>query len=130
MKPRNTPGSEKAMIVEDEKDLSYLLSIVLKQSNISPACVHSIKEARESIQKLQPSIIFLDNHLPDGLGADFIAHAKAMHPATKVIMMTAHDSPRDVKEAFTKGADYFITKPFDVSTIKSTIDLFMHGQTG
>lgn len=130
MKLIKASESKNAMIVEDEKDLSYLLSIVLRQSNIPSACVYTIKEARENIKKLQPSIIFLDNHLPDGSGADFIAQAKAIYPATKVIMITAHDSPREMNDAFKKGADHFITKPFNTSAIKSTIDLFIHSQTG
>ena len=118
------------MIIEDEEDLSFLLSIVLKQINVSPSCVHTIKDARENIKKLKPSIIFLDNHLPDGKGADFIAQAKELSPQTKIIMMTAYDSPKEINEAFSKGADYFITKPFNTSAIKTTIDAFIHRPTG
>jgi DNA-binding response OmpR family regulator len=33
-------------------------------------------------------------------------------------MITAHDSPAEIDEAFHWGADYFITKPFNSATIK------------
>ena len=130
MKQQKIAGYENAMIIEDEEDLSLLLSIVLKQINVSASCVHTIKEARENIKKLKPSIIFLDNHLPDGNGSDFIAQAKALSPQTKIVMMTAYDSPREVNEAFTRGADYFITKPFNTSAIKTTISSLSHRPTG
>ena len=124
MLQENTPISEKAMIIEDEKDLCYLLTNVLKSNNVPSACVNSIKEAGESIKKIKPSIIFLDNHLPDGSGSDFIPQAKAINPGAKIIMITAHDSPAEIDEALHRGADYFITKPFNSATIKATIDFF------
>ena len=45
-------------------------------------------------------------------------------------MITAHDSPAEIDEAFHRGADYFISKPFNSSTIKTTIDFFIHKQAG
>jgi two-component system response regulator (stage 0 sporulation protein F) len=130
VKQQKIAGYENAMIIEDEEDLSFLLSIVLKQINVTASCVHTIKEARENIKKLKPSIIFLDNHLPDGKGSDFIAQAKALYPQTKIVMMTAYDSTKEVNEAFTRGADYFITKPFNTAAIKTTINSFIHRPTG
>ncbi|MEO8763229.1 MAG: response regulator [Ginsengibacter sp.] len=113
-----------AMIVEDERDLCHLLGVVLKKNDVPSTCVYSIREARDSIKRIKPSIIFLDNHLPDGAGADFIEQAKAIYPGTKIIMITAHDSPSDISEAFDRGADFFISKPFNSSTIKTTLDFF------
>lgn len=118
------------MIIEDERDLCYLLAMVLKQNNISSACVYSIKEARENIKKIEPSIIFLDNHLPDGIGSDFISQAKEIYPGAKVIMITAHDSPAEIDQAFHKGADYFISKPFNSSAIKTTLDFLSTKKPG
>ena len=130
MQQDNTTISENAMIIEDERDLSYLLAILLKKNNVPSACVYSIKEARETIKNIKPSIIFLDSHLPDGLGSDFISQVKAINPSAKIIMITAHDSPAEIDEAFHRGADYFISKPFNSSTIKTTIDFFIQRQTG
>ena len=121
---------ESAMIIEDEKDLCYLLTNVLKKNNVPSACVYSIKEARETIRNIKPSIIFIDNHLPDGIGSDFISQAKAIYPTAKVIMITAHDSPAEIDEAFHRGADYFISKPFNSTTIKTTLDFFLMNKAG
>jgi two-component system OmpR family response regulator len=115
--------AEKAMIIEDEKDLCYLLSLVLKQINMQSHCVYSISEAKQSIKKLMPSIVFLDNHLPDGYGSDFIATVKDINPAAKIIMITAFDGQEDMDIALRRGADYFICKPFDTEKIEATISL-------
>ena len=118
------------MIIEDEKDLSYLLSVVLLKNNMPSARVYSIREARETIEKINPTIIFLDNHLPDGSGSDFIRQAKATYPSVKIIMITAHDSPAEIHEAFNKGADYFISKPFNSSVIRTTLDFVAPDKQG
>ena len=121
---------EYAMIVEDEIDLSYLLNVLLKKNNVLSTCVHSIKQAHETIKNLKPAIIFLDNHLPDGNGSDFISSAKALYPDVKIVMITAHDSPVEINEAFMKGADYFISKPFNSHTIKTTLEFVIPSKQG
>ena len=119
-----------AMIIEDERDLCYLLAIVLRQNNVTSSCAHSIGEARKTIKKINPSIIFLDNHLPDGSGSDFIGQAKKLNPKAKIVMITAHDSAAEIDAAFSKGADYFISKPFNSSAIKTTIDFLSSRRKG
>ena len=123
MKERKIPAPGKVMIIEDEKDLCYLLEIVIKQNNLRYACAYSLKEAKQTIRKIKPSIVFLDNHLPDGYGSDFIILLKAIYPDTKIVMITAQDSPADIDLAFRRGADYFISKPFDVAAINTTLNL-------
>jgi two-component system, OmpR family, response regulator len=118
----NVPVSVTAMIIEDEKDLCYLLKLVLKQNNLQPACAYSITEAKENIQKIKPAIVFLDNHLPDGYGSDFISTVKELNPKAKIIMITAYDSPSDIDIAFKQGADYFISKPFNAQKVKNAIN--------
>ncbi|MEP6595530.1 MAG: response regulator [Ginsengibacter sp.] len=123
-------SSGNAMIVEDEKDLCYLLVNLLRKENMCASCVNSLSEAKVNINNIKPNVLFLDNHLPDGSGADFISQVKTSYPSTKVIMITAHDSPWDIENAFRKGADYFISKPFNVVTIKNMLKMLAVGNTG
>jgi two-component system OmpR family response regulator len=118
-----------AMIVEDEKELCFLLSLVLRQKNLKPSCAYSIAEAKKNINSIKPSVLFLDNRLPDGYGIDFISQVKQDFPLTRIVMMTAHNSPEDIRKAKNRGADYFISKPFNASIIKTTIDLLNLGHT-
>ncbi len=123
MEEPNLTETEKVMIVEDEKDLCFLLSAALKKNNVYSQCAFSINEAQKKIRDIRPSVVFLDNHLPDGYGSDFIATVKSLFPSTKIIMITAYDSPSDIKLAFSRGADYFIGKPFSTTSIKTALDL-------
>lgn len=123
MEEEKSPVSIRAMIIEDEEDLCYLLKLVLKQNNLNSSCAYSISEAKENIQKINPAIVFLDNHLPDGYGSDFISTVKKLSPKAKVIMITAYDSPSDIDIAFSRGADYFISKPFDAQKVKHALNM-------
>ena len=114
-----------AMIVEDEKDLSFLISLLLIQKNLKPSCVSSIADARKAIAIINPLLLFLDNRLPDGFGIDYIPEIKQEHPHTKIVMITAHNSMQEIQTAFNNGADYFISKPFNAEIIKNTIDLII-----
>src|SRR5450755_4066661 len=81
----------KVLIVDDELDICYLLSGMLKQRNFRTGFVNSLSDAVIALQTDKPSLLVLDNHLPDGLGLDFIPYVKKNFPEIKVIMITAHD---------------------------------------
>ncbi len=112
----------KALIIDDEVDICYLLSSILKNKNLETDYVTSLSEAAVALQKQDPSIVFLDNHLPDGRGMDFIKHIKKNHPATKIVMITAYDTSNDRNNALYIGADSFIGKPFTTAAIYKTLE--------
>jgi two-component system OmpR family response regulator len=74
----------------------------------------------------EPEIIFLDNHLPDGLGVNFISYIKRFHPLSKIVMITAHDNLADKQKAFKEGVDYFIGKPFSKETVNIIMENLIH----
>jgi DNA-binding response OmpR family regulator len=113
----------KALIVEDEIDICYLLSSILKQKNIQSTFAGSLSEADRILQENSPPrIIFLDNYLPDGFGINHISKLKKKFPATKIVMMTAHDNVSDREKARLEGVDFFIGKPFSRELVFQTID--------
>ncbi len=126
-KVEKIPGD--VMIVEDEEDLCYLLKLIFKKQNLKTACAGTLVEAKQAISTFEPKFLLLDNNLPDGSGTEFIKQVKSLYPATKVIMITAHDSPGDIQNAFHKGADYFISKPFSWDAIEKALGNFKLGNT-
>lgn len=114
-----------ALIVEDEIDICFLLTGILRKKNLQSSCVNNIHEARHMLATIHPSILFLDNNLPDGYGVDFIQHIKSSHPLTRIIMITADDTLANKNKAMKAGADFFIGKPFTRETINNTIDTVM-----
>ncbi|HEV9038431.1 MAG TPA: response regulator [Puia sp.] len=117
-----TDTNNKVLIVDDELDICYLLSGMLKQRNFVTGFVNTLSDAANALQTDTPSLLFLDNHLPDGFGLDFIPYIKKNYPEVKVIMITAHDGAADRKQAYDGGVDLFVAKPLNRKMINDAID--------
>ncbi len=109
------------LIVDDEVDICYLLSGILRKYNYHPFYVTTLRDATKALSDLSPALIFIDNHLPDGFGVDFLAKIKIDKPGSKVIMISAYDTSEDRTSAYEKGVDYFIAKPFTREGIEKAI---------
>ena len=116
----------KVLIIDDEADICYLLSTLLKQKNLDADYVNTLTDAAVALKNTTPEIIFLDNHLPDGLGMNFIEYIKSHYPSIKIVMITAHDTAADRQKALSEGADYFISKPFTRDIIYKTVEQLLN----
>ena len=102
---------KKVLIIEDEGDMCLLLNILLNGKELELDHVKTLLAAEEYLQQNQPSVILLDNKLPDGMGIDFISFIKKNYPDIRIIMISGYAaSAKDV--ALENGADIFIEKPF------------------
>src|ERR1700761_2935804 len=114
--------TNKVLIVDDELDICYLLSGMLKQRNFLTGFVNTLSDAEIALQNDPPAILFLDNHLPVGFGLDFIPFVKKNYPEVKVIMITAHDGAVERRQAYEGGVDLFVAKPLNRKMINDAID--------
>lgn len=106
-----TKQPRKVLIVEDEGDMCLLLNIILTGKNLELDHVKNLGSAATYLQQEQPSVVILDNKLPDGFGIDYIPTLKKNYPNLKVIMISGYDgAAKDV--ALENGADAFLEKPF------------------
>jgi len=118
--PLETTKAKKVLIVEDEGDMCLLLNILLNGDEMELDHVNNILAAEEYLQKEQPSVVILDNKLPDGFGVDFITYIKQKYPAIKIIMISGFDgSAKDV--ALYNGADVYLEKPFTRNQLYESI---------
>jgi two-component system OmpR family response regulator len=115
-------GQTKVLIVDDEPDIRFLFSRILRKRNMETGYAKTLAEATVSIQADPPSLIFLDNSLPDGQGIDIIPYLKKNYPGTRIIVVTANDSAVDMIKAFQQGADDFLGKPLSLEIINKTLD--------
>lgn len=111
MKSKTAKEARRVLIIEDEGDLCLLLNLLLDEKGMEVDHVQSLARAEEYLLQEKPTLILLDNRLPDGFGVDFLSFIKKQHPETKVIMISGVDAAaRDV--AIENGADTFLKKPF------------------
>ena len=115
----------KILIVDDEPDICYFLSVNLTKRGFVTNVSNTLAEAETAIRNQPPEVLLLDNHLPDGMGMDFLNEVSSLHPEMKIIMITAHDSPQDRSKAYLNGSSFFLAKPFTIAAINQVVDLVL-----
>ena len=105
-----TDVAKKVLLVEDEGEMGLVLNMILSEKNIQVDYVDSLLAAEGYLREHQPSVVLLDNKLPDGFGVDFISYIREKYPSVKIIMISGIGSARDV--ALANGAEMFFEKPF------------------
>ena len=115
-----TKKAKKMLVVEDQGEMCLILDLILSERNFESDYVNNLLDADEYLEKHKPSVIILDNKLPDGFGVDFITYVKKKYPGTKIIMISGFGTARDV--AMENGADYFLEKPFSLESVNEAID--------
>ena len=123
MTPTSKPKvkvAKKLLVVEDEGQIGLVLNMILSDRNFDLDYVNNLLDAQEYLEKNNPSVVILDNKLPDWFGVDFISYIKKKYPPIKIIMISGFSTARDV--ALENGADMFLEKPFSMDKVNEAID--------
>lgn len=115
-----TRQAKKILVVEDQGETCLALDLILSDRKFELDYVNNLLDADEYLSKNKPSMIILDNKLPDGFGVDFISYVKKKYPKIKIIMISGFSTARDV--AMENGADAFLEKPFSMENVNDAID--------
>lgn len=103
-------------IVEDDKDVAYLIQDVLEQQGADCVISTDGESVLERAIELQPALILLDIRLP---GIDGYTVCRRLKRSVEVkdipvIFVSALNTEDDVLEAHQAGGVYYISKPFDI----------------
>ncbi|BCZ45379.1 DNA-binding response regulator [Clostridium gelidum] len=121
---------KKLLLVEDDKDLSYMTSYALKKENLSVDIADCLAKADELFERESYDLIILDVILPDGLGYEFCKRVRTKSNIP-VIFLTCCDDEMNVVTGLDIGGDDYISKPYRVRELVSRINsaLRRNGQT-
>lgn len=82
----------------------------------------TLKKAATILRAINPDIVILDVHLPDGCGTDFLADIRNMQPQAKTIVLTNHSHVYYQLKAHRAGADYFFDKSVGAGMLKTVLE--------
>lgn len=112
---------EKILIIDDEKSILDLLSVVFKKEGFTVFTSLSAVKAMELIDKEDPDIVLTDVKLPQMSGLDILKYVKENKPDIPVIMITAYGTIKQAVQAFKEGALDYVVKPFDIDELKIVV---------
>jgi DNA-binding NtrC family response regulator len=110
----------KILIVDDQEEVCWALSNVVRLAGFEPLLAASGEEALHHLRN-QPDMVLLDVGLPDMNGFDVLAQIRAHNASIPVVMVTAHGKTDDAVRAIRAGAYDYVTKPFLNQDIVLTI---------
>jgi two-component system, OmpR family, response regulator AdeR len=108
------------LIVEDEHEISEILSSYLKRSGLRTAVADNGLQAIELHKQLKPDLVLLDIRMPVMDGWKVLAEIRHVS-ATPVIMLTAFDQDIDILTGLRIGADDYIIKPFNPAVVVARV---------
>lgn len=109
------------LIVEDEPDILELLEYTLEKEYEVIGCLDTSNVVKILDQE-DIDLILMDRNLPNVEGSIFIQELRAQGYTQNVIYLTAKDADENVIEGFNRGADDYITKPFNIDILKARIN--------
>ncbi|MCG2754598.1 MAG: sigma-54 dependent transcriptional regulator [Desulfobacteraceae bacterium] len=112
---------ERILVVDDDKDLRFNLSSILKDEGYDVLAVGDGREALKAVQNNSPILVLLDIRLPEMDGMKILEKMKELNHNLAIIMLTAVTDVKDAVKAMRLGAYDYITKPFDNEELILTI---------
>jgi len=109
------------LIVDDEPIVGKRLRQIFEKVGYQVAVFTQGRPALEELRENMYDIVVTDLKMEDVDGMMILAAAREKNPGIKVIIITAFAEMETAREAFRKGVFDFISKPFQVDTLKQAI---------
>ncbi len=116
-------NARRVLVVDDEPINRRVLENHLELARYAVVSAQSGEEALERIKSETPDIVLLDVMMPGMSGYDVCLQARALFTPQDlpIIMMTAKNQASDLVDAFSAGANDYLTKPFHASELLARI---------
>jgi two-component system, CitB family, response regulator CitB len=116
----------KVLIIEDEPILAELnAEFIQKDTRVKVIGIASnLEEAKIMVERLKPTLILLDNYLPDGKGIELFEYIINNHLDCYVIFITAASDMETCSKAIRYGAFDYLIKPVSYQRLKHSLERF------
>ena len=120
-----TPRQKRVLCVEDETDISEMISSLLGLYDCEVVAALTFDDALQRISEERFDLYLLDNWLPGGSGIELCMRIREKDSATPIVFYSGAAYASDKQAAMEAGAQAYLIKPLDnaklVETIKSLL---------
>ncbi|MGE5433002.1 MAG: sigma-54-dependent transcriptional regulator [Syntrophomonadaceae bacterium] len=111
----------KILIADDDEKILYAFMELLKRDNYNGLVARNGEEAMVKFSEEKPDVIFLDITMPKFNGLEVLDRIKKTDNKIPVIIITGFGTMHTAIKAIKQGAFEYLTKPLDLSRIRSVI---------
>ena len=105
------------LLVEDEENIKDIVKLNLELEGFEVIATDNGKEAIRLSQEQHFDLLVLDVMLPEMNGFEICEQVRLTNHDTPIIFLTAKDAPQDRIAGLKKGADDYLTKPFNLEEL-------------
>ena len=120
----------KILIIEDEELLAESLKTLLELRGFEVEVVSDGESGAEYAETGIYDLLLLDVMMPRLDGYSLARRVRARRVTTPILMLTARADVQDRIEGLNAGADYYLTKPFDIRELLACINALLRRQGG
>ena len=113
--PKKTESTPRVLVVDDERSMRELLSIVLRRDGYDVLIAEDGAAGLELLKRERVDILITDIRMPQMNGVDLLREAKRIAPDIVSIVMTAFATTETAVEALRLGAADYVTKSKDTA---------------
>jgi DNA-binding NtrC family response regulator len=110
------------LVVDDEDALRTVLGGELANEGYDVRTAADGDEAISELDKSPFDLVLLDIKMPRLNGFEVLKFIKEKHEKTKVVMLTGFADLKNAIESKKLGADDFVSKPYDLVDLLTTIE--------
>ena len=118
----------KILIIEDEKMLADSIKTMLEGRGFQAEAVYDGETGADYAELGIYDLLILDVMMPKMDGYQVARHVRSQRCGTPILMLTARSSVEDRIEGLNAGADYYLTKPFDMRELMACINALLRRQ--
>ena len=115
-------GSQKILVVDDDQQILNLVARSLQELGCEILLAHDGHEGLQRFLEERPPLVVSDLLMPKIDGLTLMKAIKEASPTTEVLIVTAHADLSSAIEAVRQGAFDYLTKPFDVETLRLRVN--------
>ena len=115
--------TEHILIIDDDNWITESLSDFLREKEYDVQAASNGQDGLDRFEEMHPTIVLLDQELPDISGLEICRRILTVDPATKIIFITAHATVRYAVEAMQAGAFNYLSKPFALEELLIAINM-------
>ena len=114
---------KRILIADDEEDVVTTLQFTLEKEGYQCLTAYDGKEALDKAKSQNPDLIILDIMMPkmNGYKVSRLLKFDKKYKHIPIIMLTARTQEKDRMLGEETGADMYVTKPFEMDDLVSTI---------
>lgn len=112
---------QKILIVEDDEKLCAELEIFLNNNGYEVESLKNFEDTFSSILNTKTNLVLLDINLPNADGEYILKEVRKVSDVP-IIIVTSSDNELDELISINYGADYYITKPYNIQILLAKIE--------